>query len=322
VNGPSVLAGAPSVQDPVYAYTGAKWINTPSVYGPLFTLLSALFAGPKNISPSGIAASVYAFKLVAASCCLGTLALLWAGCQRRGLDGTRAIALFGLNPLVIVYGVGGGHNDLLTVLLSTAAVYAVLVHRPRSGGGLISMATMVKLTAGLTLPFAMAAGGLGAAGRRRSLLVGAGVAAGVLMAIGFAVFGTSLLQLPITLDHVQNMGEGQTLPGFVSTVLRINWLGHLIGLLQGAAFVAVCAWLLRRVARGQMDWIDGAAWATFGVLVSTSSILPWYVSWLLPLVALATTRRLWTVALCFSGWVLLTTLLAYIPHGQTILGVG
>ena len=60
--------------------------------------------------------------------------------------------------------------------------------------------------------------------------------------------------------------------------------------------------LLRRVWRGQMDWIDGPAWATFAMLVTANSLLPWYVAWLLPLTALSTDRRLlrWTLILtCF-----------------------
>ncbi len=53
--------------------------------------------------------------------------------------------------------------------------------------------------------------------------------------------------------------------------------------------MAVTVWLLRRVWRGQMDWIDGAGWATAAMLVAASSLLPWYVAWLLPLAALAPT---------------------------------
>ena len=42
-----------------------------------------------------------------------------------------------------------------------------------------------------------------------------------------------------------------------------------------------------------MDWIDGAGWATLAMLLTASSLLPWYVAWLLPLVGLCTDRRLW-----------------------------
>ena len=54
------------------------------------------------------------------------------------------------------------------------------------------------------------------------------------------------------------------------------------------------AWLLRRVWRGQMDWIAAAGWATLAMLLASSSLLPWYVAWLLPLAALGRDRRLVT----------------------------
>ena len=63
-------------------------------------------------------------------------------------------------------------------------------------------------------------------------------------------------------------------------------VGHVVGYVLAAAFVVVFVWLVRRVWRGQMDWIDGAGWATAAMLVAASSLLPWYVAWLLPFAAL------------------------------------
>ncbi len=64
--------------------------------------------------------------------------------------------------------------------------------------------------------------------------------------------------------------------------------------------ITLC-WLLRRVWRGQIDWIDGAGWATLAMLVASSSLLPWYVAWLLPLAALGRDRRLATTAIVLTG---------------------
>ena len=53
--------------------------------------------------------------------------MIWrSSAKLRGVNPTRGIALFGLNPLVTLYGVGGGHNDLLMLLLTTGGVYAIL----------------------------------------------------------------------------------------------------------------------------------------------------------------------------------------------------
>ena len=41
-----------------------------------------------------------------------------------------AIALVGLNPIVLVWGLGGDHNDFLTVLLIVLGFYLLLRSRP------------------------------------------------------------------------------------------------------------------------------------------------------------------------------------------------
>ena len=73
----------------------------------------------------------------------------------------------------------------------------------------------------------------------------------------------------------------------------------------------------RRVWRGELDWIEGAAWAAAAMLATASSLLPWYTAWLMPLAALARDRRLVKVAITMSVIVMLITLLDYVPGGGT-----
>src|SRR5947209_5834600 len=87
--------------DPLYPFIGAKWVTTPSAYGPLFTLLSYPTA---HLS---IAAGALSFKALAALANLATAALVWNAARLRGRNPARAAALVALNPLVVVYGVGG-----------------------------------------------------------------------------------------------------------------------------------------------------------------------------------------------------------------------
>jgi hypothetical protein len=304
LSGPHVLA-----LDPLYSYIGAKWIATPTAYGPLFTVLSAALAN------ASIALSALTFKVVAAVSCLAIVALIWHAARLRGLNPVRGAALFGLNPLVVLYGVGGGHNDLLMLAFTTAGVYALLAHRERTSGAMIVLGAAIKLTGGLLLPFAFASGvGLGAGRRRRAIAVGSLGAGIAVAALGLAAFGTGPLHLIGTLRGIQAEGDWTSIPGFISTRLGWGGVGSIAGLLLGGAFVGAFVWLLRRVWRGEMDWIDGAAWATFAMLLSTSSLLPWYVAWLMPLVALCTDRRLWTTALWFTALIQLITMMGYIPH--------
>lgn len=308
--GPHALA-----LDPLFPYIGAKWVNTPTVYGPLFTALSYVLA------PLSIAASALAYKAIAACASLGTIAFVWHAARLRGINPVKAAALVGLNPLVVVYGVGGGHNDLLMMLPLMAGVYLVLAHRERAGSAVMVSAAAIKLTAGVMLAFAIASGGgRRARDRRREVLTGAAAAAALIVGLAFAWFGVGPIHLFSTVQKVQSEGDWHSIPGFLGARLGSS-VGHVAGIVLGAAFVALCCWLLRRVWRGHLDWIDAGAWTAAALLITASSLLPWYVAWLIPLAALATDRRLWRVAIITTGVVQGIQLISYIPHGTTFLGL-
>ena len=302
--------------DPLFPYIGAKWSYIPSAYGPVFTTLSYLLA------PLSIAASVVAYKSIAAMASLAIVALVWNAARLRGLNPVKAAALVGLNPLLVLYGVGGGHNDLLMLLATVAGVYAFLIHRERLSGGVMILAVGIKLTAGLVAPFALAAGGSRRGRtRRRDFTIGVGVGAALVVALGFALFGTGPLHLLATVEKIQSKSDWLSIPGFISTRLGLAPVGRIAGYVLAVGFVGICCWLLRRVWRDEMDWIDAAGWATVAMLATASSLLPWYVAWVLPLAALSADRRLFRVAIVMTGVVQGIQLLGYIPHGSSLLGL-
>ncbi len=294
--------------DSLFPYIGAKWVNTPTVYGPLFTALSYVLA------PLSIAASIFAYKAIAAVSSLALVALVWHSARRRGIDPVKAVALVGLNPLVVVYGVGGGHNDLLMMVVLMAGVYLVLLQRERAGAAMMVAASAIKLTAGVLLAFAIASGGgRRARDHRRDVLLGAAAALVLFVGLAFLWFGTGPLHLFATVKKVQSEGDWHSVPGFLGAELG-STVGHITGILLGVAFVGLCAWLLWRVWDGRTDWIDAGAWTALGLLATASSLLPWYVAWLLPLAALALDRRLWRLAIVTTGLVELIQLVGYLPH--------
>jgi uncharacterized membrane protein len=311
------LQGPHAIQfDSVYPFIGAKWVNTPSTYGPLFTALSYPFA---HLS---VATSALVYKAIATLASLGTVALIWRGAQLRGLSPNRAVALFAFNPLLLVYGVGGGHNDLLMLLLLMASLYAFLARRDASAGVAAVLAGAVKLTGGVLLPFVLAAEhGLGGTRRRWRTALAASASAAVAVGFGFATFGGGQLNLFATLRETQSEGDWHSIPGFISTRLGLGTIGQITGILLGVLFLVLLVWLVRRVARGELDAVDGAGWATVGLLLTAGSLLPWYVAWLLPLAGLATDRRLWRAAFIVTGVVLAIQLVGYVPHGSSLLGL-
>jgi alpha-1,6-mannosyltransferase len=225
----------------------------------------------------------------------------------------------GLNPLIVVYGVGGGHNDLLMLAPAIAGIVFLLQGRARQGGGSIVVAAAVKVTAGLLLPFALAdpRGRLDRT-RRRELLIGAGVTAAAIAVFTAALFGTGPLHLPGTIENVQSKGNWQSIPGFISTRLGLGTVGGPVTLILSALFAGAVGWLLCRVWHGRLDWIVGAGWAAVALLVTAASLLPWYAAWLLPLAALGGDRRLKRAALGITVVMAVFQILSYIPHGSTV----
>jgi hypothetical protein len=309
LHGPHAIA-----LDPLYSYIDSKWVYTPTTYGPLFTALSYL------LTPLSIAAGALAYRAIAVLSSLGCVALIWRGAKLRGVNPSRAAVLFGLNPLVVMYGVGGGHNDLLMLLLVVGGLVATLEYRERSGAGLIVLGAAVKLTGALLLPFALARSWAQNEGRRRlDSLAGAAIATVAVAALSFGLFGTGVLQLPGTIQTVQQEGDWHSIPGFISTRLGLGGLGHVTGFVLAFAFAVVLCILVWRVATDRLDWIEGAAWATAAMLITASSLLPWYVAWMLPLAGLSKDRRLWRAAIIITGVIQAIQLLGYIPHGSTFL---
>jgi hypothetical protein len=119
--------------DPSYALS--NWHQLLSPYGPLFTILT--FA----VVPLGVAASFWVLKVLLAAASLGTIALVWRCAQLLGRDPLKAIVLVGLNPIVLVWGLGGDHNDFLMVFCIVLGFYLLLLardkQRPAQAGGLV-----------------------------------------------------------------------------------------------------------------------------------------------------------------------------------------
>ena len=303
------------LDQPLYGLIGEKWFNTPTVYGPLFTAISYVFA------PLSIAASALFYKSIAAIASLGTVALVWRCARLRNVSPVRAVALVGLNPLTVIFGVGGGHNDLLMLLALLAGVYLLLLNRERLSGGMIVIAIAIKVSAILPLLFALVSGDRRRGGKLRvGVLVGALTVGIAVAALSFGLFGTGVFHLPGTLKTVQSEGDWHSVPG-LALALGFPTASTVLSLALGVVFAVILAGLLWQVWRDHLDWIAGAAWMTAALLVTTSSLLPWYVAWLTPLVALVADRRLWRFALWATGFILVLQLCNYIPAAKEALGV-
>src|SRR5205807_7119540 len=108
---PYTAVAANYPQDPAFPYTG--WTHTGSAYGQLFQVASY------PLALVGVAAAMWIIKLITAVTSLGLVWLVWRCAERLGRPPVSAVIWVGLNPVLLVYGVGGGHNDLIMLFLLT-----------------------------------------------------------------------------------------------------------------------------------------------------------------------------------------------------------
>jgi alpha-1,6-mannosyltransferase len=343
---PYTHTAAADTHDAVYRFLG--WHGVSSPYGPLFTL------GSYALVPFGVAGGVWALKLLATLASLLAVLLLAraaglahpAGPARatemRQADlqapdgrahtasgpGVAAAALVGLNPVLLAFAVGGGHNDTIIVALLAAALLvsgaaatgtgvetategnprgdgAARRANPRAALGLLVAAAGVKLSAGLALPFLI----LAPATRRARLqrLCTALVGLLVVAVIGVLGFGTHALGFLGAVRGEQQLVAVHSVPAELARLLGMagtpGWWRDCFA----ALFVIVLGWTLWRTTRGA-DWRAMAGWATLGLLLCTAWLLPWYAIWPLPFAAVSEDRRLRMTTLAFCAYVLLTRL--------------
>jgi hypothetical protein len=274
------------------AYPFSTWHHLYSPYGPAFTVLTYA------LTPLGVTAGYWVLKVMTALASLGCLWLVARLARALDKPPLPAVIFVGLNPLVVVYGLGGIHNDFLMMALILGGALALTARREAAGGALMAGALGIKVTAGVLLPFAV----LGSRSRLRAAAAAVAVAGG-LAGLTWYFFG----------PHGPQLGAQSSL---VSPFGALNLLGLALGFggapdglryVAQATFAGVFAWLLYRTWRGA-DWLTMAGWALVALVLSLSWVVPWYVMWALPFAAVGASDRLRRAALLLTAWLFLTSL--------------
>jgi alpha-1,6-mannosyltransferase len=275
---PYLVGAGAAAHDPISGLVGWPTLTTP--YGPLFTLAS------EALVPFGIAGAVWAFKVLAALLSLATVALLWRAAPAFGRSRNAAIALFGLNPVVLVFAVPGAHNEALLALLTAAAALCVASgHNARAGVAAVAAAA-VKASSALLLPFVL----IGSARRNAAALAMAASIVCVAV-IAIAAFGPHPAALVGALTTQQGKVAGHSIPSEVSKLLGLGMLALGVRIAFLVALAAVLAAMMRRALRGA-PWLDCYGWTTLALLCSTAWLWPWYGLWAILPASLSKSRAL------------------------------
>jgi hypothetical protein len=274
--------------DPVYDFVG--WRHIPSIYGPLFTV------GSYPIGLLSVPAALWSFKALACISCLVLTGLVWKLAEQFGRSGPAAAATFGLNPIVLIWAVGGAHNDLLMLAVLFAGLVLIMGERAIAGGAALGAAVAIKITAGLALPFVLI-------GDRRRLRVLAGFAAcaAVSAVLAFLVFPDHAVNLIQTYKLEQRLVALHSIPNELTNLFgpaRLTVNGHRIA---QALFLIAIAWTLVRVVRTR-DWVSTCGWAMVALVATSPWFVPWYSMWPLPFAAVSRDRRLLVATLALQAF--------------------
>lgn len=288
--------------DPVALF--ATWHHWSSPYGPLFTLLTYPLGG------MSLSSAYWVTKAMMVLFSGGFIALVWQCARQLGRDPRFAVLFVAVNPIVLIYEIGGFHNDPVMLMPAMGAISLLLARRYRWAGAAIAAAIAVKFTAALLLPFLL----LAAWAHRKSLQVALGVLlGGIPLAVASVVaFG---LALP-------NAADQSTIITSLSPLNLFGDIFHLGGATPAVELASklvliliVIAVVLMSARRGRPDWLSGAGWVTLALLLCMSWFMPWYIIWLLPLAALSVSPRLRRAGLIMTAFAAIT----FLPVTGTVL---
>lgn len=342
------------LESPWREATAPTWLQTFTPYGPLWL---GVARGAAVLAQGQLGVAVLVLRLVAVA---ALIVIAWAVAdlaKRLGSNAVRATWLAVANPFVGVHVVSGAHNDVLMVAGVVAAVALAARGRQWWPFVLLAAAALVKMTALVALPFvvllladrrwpAIVRRGVLGAATTAALVVaastGTGLGFGWLRALDAAGQNESWLSLPTALGYLAGvpghlLGDegaraGATAAarsvGLVVLVLALAWLwlraahasAHQLAhaparepIHQPAYAPAQPAWVVMHLG-----------WALAAVVLLAPSVMPWYILWALPILAVTGPAGWWgsdgreRARATWLGGITAVLALLTLPDGYTV----
>jgi alpha-1,6-mannosyltransferase len=315
-----------------------RWVDSPAPYGPLWLMLGNAVA---FVCGEGVMRTVFAIRLLGVA---GIALCAWALpvlARRVGGRGDLALWLGVLNPLVLLNGIAGGHNDALMVGLGIAGLTVVAGARPAAplrrdlrllvaGAALTALAIAVKSPAAIILAFcvpvwayqrgeiarlrawllASAMALISAVGTFAAITALSGVGLGWIKQVNTSIPVVNWLSLPTSSAMLWRALHGVGINSRLDDTVEAF---RLAGTVATLVFLAAC-WL------GARHWnpLTLCALALAVTVALGPSVQPWYYVWALTvLAATAVVARRKAVAWLGFGSVALT--LTTLPEGSSIV---
>jgi hypothetical protein len=278
----SALGGNPYLTNPEYflgphsPYTravGVVWKTTPSVYGPIATLVQRWAA---TIGGADAVTTIWILMILNGIVFIGVGLLL----LKTSDDPIRATLFWAANPVLIQQLVGGGHLD---TFVAAAAICAIQVaRRVRDMWGDVLIGLAIGLACGVKITAALI--GIGLAFpllRRHEWMRTARIA---LVAVATIAFAYSFYGLK-ALAPLLSASKLVTLPSPWWFVHEIGHVFHadavtstLIGVLWPIAMIAVAIPVYRRISSDQPREVVAPFALTFAWILVAPWVLAWYTA--------------------------------------------
>jgi len=284
---PYVHAPQDFPNDPYYLRARRGYKNIKSVYGPVWTGMSA---GVMEVADENMWAARLMFQGIAGLSVLGAMVLLW----RRTKDAA-VLAFAGLNPVIAASIVNGGHNDALVGLAVLGGAFAA-PSSPILAGLILGAGAAIKVIGLLPLGALALWAWYRRGFRHGAKILSSGLAVvviGYLLAGGMTALrplgrGSRLIvhhsfwYLPRQWIRALAWTDGVTAKHATSVA------AHYIAII-GTAFVLIvtAVVVLSRFRKQRPERVAGVSLVPY--LFGAQYVLPWYPGWVLP--SLATSRK-------------------------------
>jgi hypothetical protein len=306
---PYVAIPAAFASDPWFPWV--RWPNQPTVYGPIWTLLTSI---PARLSPDSLVTAFFLAKALVLAVALAGVAGITAACRARGLAPGPALVLGAWNPVILIALPLGGHADVAVVAALLWAVVADARDRPFLAAALLAAAVLVKPYAAIALVVYLVA----LARRGRGFFPASAVAVGLAVAT-FAPFWGGW-------DTFRGMAD---IAGRASSSLT----GEVQQVLEGLVGAGPAAWTVRAIGLAVVAWIVVAGarrggfaedpWPTAtAAFLGYVLVAPWFLYWHqagpLALAAVAASPAVRASSYVFSGTSMITASFGGTPLGRAV----
>jgi hypothetical protein len=322
---PYIVPASEFPQDKFLELTDPAWRGQRDNYGPLWTLFAALLTW---IGGDRLSWTIFLFKLWGLAGNTLSLWLIYRIARAMDLKKSREIlALYALNPFILIEFVNNGHNDVWMVVFGLLALYCYYVKKDVGIIPCLILAGLVKFAFWLLIPLLLIF-----LWREKRLRYNKILQSGALSAIflvsgylpfwhGWATFSGILDPHQSGIQRSFNQYSPIILMLFVVAIAR-RWPVESLksGLVVGRVlFLAVYVKTL--VSAKSVEPAIVIVLTAFAFL-ATGSILPWYILWWLPILILKNHRPLvtfWSIVGLGSYIFIYSTTLSLAAVGGLVL---